>query len=187
MVQYRAVRAAGLGVPETLICSHPADLAAALGDPFVVKPLGPGNFTGDDGQERVVHTQTVTADDLTGADLLEAPFLAQQLAACPHLRIVTVKDRVWTAELDADGLPPDWRQAEAAHHGFRASKHWRETERDALLLARHLKMGFTCQDWIVDAAGPAFIDLNPGGQWLFLPDSMAAQIADYLATWLRGV
>jgi hypothetical protein len=39
----------------------------------------------------------------------------------------------------------------------------------------------------VDAAGPAFIDLNPGGQWLFLPDSMTTQIADHLAAWLRGV
>ncbi|GAA4013161.1 hypothetical protein [Streptomyces plumbiresistens] len=188
MVQYRAARALGLRVPETLICSHPADLAAALGEPFVVKPLGPGNFTGDDGQERVVHTQTVTVDDLAGADLLGAPFLAQQqLAARTHLRIVTVNGRAWTAELDADSLPLDWRQAEAAHHGFRGSARWWEAERDALLLAQHLQTGFTCQDWIVDAAGPAFIDLNPGGQWLFLPDSMTAQIADHLAAWLRGV
>nr|WP_168516614.1 hypothetical protein [Streptomyces sp. S1D4-11]QIZ01254.1 hypothetical protein HEP87_56080 [Streptomyces sp. S1D4-11] len=188
MVQYRAARTLGLRVPETLICSHPADLAAALGDPFVIKPLGPGNFTGDDGQERVVHTQTVTAADLAGADLLGAPFLAQQqLTARTHLRIVTVNGRAWAAELDADSLPLDWRQAEAAHHSFKASARWRGEERDALLLARHLKTGFTCQDWIVDAAGPAFIDLNPGGQWLFLPDSMTTQIADHLAAWLRGV
>lgn len=188
MVQYRAARALGLRIPETLICPHPGDLAAALGDPFVVKPLGPGNFTGDDGRERVVHTQTVTAADLAGADLLGAPFLAQQqLAARTHLRIVTVNDRAWTAELDAESLPLDWRQAEAAHHAFKASSRWREAEHDALLLARHLKTGFTCQDWIVDAAGPAFIDLNPGGQWLFLPNSMTAQIADHLAAWLRGV
>lgn len=187
MVQYRAARTLGLRVPETLICSHPADLAAALGDPFVVKPLGPGNFTGDDGQECVVHTQSVTAADLAGADLLGAPFLAQQqLAARAHLRIVTVNGRAWSAELDADSLPLDWRQAEEAHHGFKSSARWREAEQDALLLAQHLKTGFTCQDWIVDAAGPAFIDLNPGGQWLFLPGSMTVQIADHLAAWLRG-
>jgi hypothetical protein len=187
MVQYRAARALGVRVPETLICPHPADLAAALGDAFIVKPLGPGNFTGDDGRERVVHTQTVAAADLAGADLLGAPFLAQQrLAARTHLRIVTVNGRAWTAELDADSLPLDWRQAEAAHHSFETSARWREAERDALLLARYLKTGFTCQDWIVDAAGPAFIDLNPGGQWLFLPTSVTEQIADHLASWLRG-
>ncbi|MEH0483499.1 hypothetical protein QBA94_43435 [Streptomyces scabiei] len=59
-------------------------------------------------------------------------------------------------------------------------------EHDAARLARHLRTGISCQDWIVDASGPAFIDLNPGGQWLFLPDVLTTQIADHLAAWLHG-
>ncbi|MEV5470622.1 hypothetical protein AB0N37_34290 [Streptomyces griseoincarnatus] len=187
IVQYRTARTAGVRTPETTISASPSDLAAALGEPFVIKPLGPGNFTGDDGHEHVVHAQTVTAADLAGTDLLDAPFLAQErLTAHTHLRIVTVGDRAWTAELDATGLPLDWRQSISAHHAFRSSSRWPETEQAALDLADRLGTGFTCQDWVVDAAGPAFLDLNPGGQWLFLPDSMTAQIADGLADWLRG-
>ncbi|MEH0483498.1 hypothetical protein QBA94_43430 [Streptomyces scabiei] len=107
IVQYRAADVLGLRVPATLVGGDPAALAAELGEPFVIKPLGPGNFTADDGGERVIHTRAVTAAQLAGADLLDAPFLAQQvLTARTHLRIVTVADRVWTAELDADGLPP---------------------------------------------------------------------------------
>ncbi|MEU3414645.1 hypothetical protein ABZ760_25890 [Streptomyces sp. NPDC006658] len=187
IVQCRAAHTAGVRTPKTAISVNPSDLAAALGEPFVIKPLGPGNFTGDDGHEHVVHAQTVTAADLAGTDLLDAPFLAQErLTAHTHLRIVTVGDRAWAAELDATGLPLDWRQSTSAHHAFRSSSRWPETEQAALDLADRLGTGFTCQDWIVDAAGPAFLDLNPGGQWLFLPDSMTAQIADCLADWLRG-
>ncbi|MGK3094583.1 RimK family alpha-L-glutamate ligase [Streptomyces sp. WAC01490] len=187
LVQYRAAQMLGLRFPDTFVCADPAYLAAELGEPFVIKPLGPGNFTTGDGHDHVVHTQAVSARDLAGADLLGAPFLAQKLlTARTHLRIVTVDGDAWTAELDADGLPLDWRQAARAHRSFVPSARWVSVERDAVRLAQHLQTGFTCQDWIVEDAGPAFVDLNPGGQWLFLPDSMTERIADSLASWLRG-
>lgn len=187
LVQYQAVHTIGLRVPSTFVCTDPAYLAAELGEPFVIKPLGPGNFTAEAGPSQVVHTRAVTAQDLVGADLLGAPFLAQKLlTARTHLRIVTVNDRAWTAELEAVGLPLDWRQADHAHRSFVPASRWGSTEREAVRLAQHLQTGFTCQDWIVDEDGPAFIDLNPGGQWLFLPDNMTSQIADLMASWLRG-
>lgn len=188
IMQYRAADALGLRTPATLVGGDPAVLAAELGEPFVVKPLGPGNFTADDGREEVIHTQAVTAAQLTGTDLLDAPFLAQQLlTARTHLRIVTVADRAWTAELDASGLPVDWRSVTHAHHSFTTSRSWPDVEQCALRLAWQLRTGISCQDWIVDAEGPAFIDLNPGGQWLFLPDTLTTQVADHLAAWLRGI
>ncbi|WP_405587942.1 RimK family alpha-L-glutamate ligase [Streptomyces sp. NBC_01190] len=187
IVQYKAARAAGIRVPETLVSAGTAELTAAFGERFIVKPLGPGNFTDDQGNNRIVHTQVVTADDLAGADLLGAPFLAQQLlTAQAHLRVVTVREHAWTAELDANGLPLDWRQAASAHHSFTQSPDWPTVERQALRLAKTLGTGFSCQDWIVDSDGPAFIDLNPGGQWLFLPDSLTQPVAEHLAQWLRG-
>ncbi|MFD4034779.1 RimK family alpha-L-glutamate ligase [Streptomyces sp. NPDC058637] len=187
LVQYQAAHTIGLRVPSTFICTDPAYLAAELGEPFVIKPLGPGNFTAEAGPRQVVHTRAVTAQDLAGADLLGAPFLAQKLlTARTHLRIVTVNDRAWTAELEAVGLPLDWRQADQAHRSFVPASRWGSTEREAVRLAQHLQTGFTCQDWIVDEDGLAFIDLNPGGQWLFLPDKMTSQIADLMASWLRG-
>ncbi|MEC3997050.1 hypothetical protein VSR01_27510 [Actinacidiphila sp. DG2A-62] len=187
IVQYRAARAAGIRVPETLVSAGTAELTAAFGERFVVKPLGPGSFTDDQGNNRIVHTQVVTANELAGADLLGAPFLAQQLlVAQAHLRVVTVRAQAWTAELDATGLPLDWREAASAHHSFAQSAGWPTVERQAVHLARALGTGFSCQDWIVDSDGPAFVDLNPGGQWLFLPDSLTRRVAERLAKWLRG-
>ncbi|MFE3830576.1 hypothetical protein [Streptomyces sp. NPDC059092] len=137
LVQYRAAQTAGLRVPDTFICTDPEFLAAELGEPFVIKPLGPGNFTDDDGNDHVVHTRAVTAQDLAGADLQGAPFLAQKLlTARTHLRIVTVGEHAWTAELDAEHVPLDWRQAARAHHSFETSSRWTGVEQDAIHLAK---------------------------------------------------
>jgi hypothetical protein len=119
LVQYRAAQAAGLRVPGTLMCADPAYLAAELGEPFVIEPLGPGNFMTDDGRDQVVHTRAVTARDLAGVDLLGVPFLAQKLlTARAHLRIVTVGGRAWTAELDVSGLAPGLAPGPRAHRSF---------------------------------------------------------------------
>lgn len=44
----------------------------------------------------------------------------------------------------------------------------------------------TCQDWMVDDDGPVFTDINPGGQWLFLPSGVAMPATQTLAEWLMA-
>jgi hypothetical protein len=186
LVQYRAAHEAGIRFPTTLVSGRPQDLTRRLGEPFVLKPLGPGNFE-DDGRQNVVYVRPVHAADVADADLLDAPFLAQTLVTTRmHLRVVTVQDQVWVAELDGAGLPVDWRESPPAHHGFTASTSWPEVEHCAVRLAARLGVGFSSQDWVVDDDGPMFLDLNPGGQWLFLPDAVTAPVARALADWLSG-
>ncbi len=186
IVQYRAATACGIRVPATLICAEPQRLAAELGEPFLVKPLGPGNFE-HEGQQHVVYARTVRADELTDVDLLAAPFLAQRvIAARRHLRVVTVHGQGWVAELPHTDLPVDWRAHGPAHQAFLPSSAWPEVERAATHLAAALGVGFSSQDWVIDADGPVFLDLNPGGQWLFLPEKITSPVAAALADWLAG-
>lgn len=184
LVQYRAALTAGVRVPRTLITPSPAELADELGAEFIMKPLGPGNFEDRD-RQHVVYTRPVRAGELAQADLLDAPFLAQEvIAARRHLRVVTVREQVWVTELDATGLPVDWRRDAAAHHAFTVAEAWPEVERAALRLTAALSVGFSSQDWVVDDTGPVFLDLNPGGQWLFLPEAVTGPVARALAQWL---
>jgi hypothetical protein len=186
IVQYRAAAGLGVRVPRTVVTGDPARIADLLGEPFVLKPLGPGHYADGD-EQRVVYVRSCRAADLAGADLLDAPFLAQELLnARRHLRVVTVGGRAWVSELDAAGLAVDWREDERAHHSFTAARSWPEVERAAVMSASALRVGFSCQDWVVDADGPAFVDLNPGGQWLFLPDEMGRAVAEALARWLAA-
>ncbi len=187
IVQYRAAITAGIRVPEFAVSGDRRELSRRLDEPFVLKPLGPGNFNDEDGQSQVVLARETWEADLAGVDLLEAPFLAQRLVQTHvHLRVVTVAEHAWVAELDASGLPLDWRAHGPAHSSFRASSGWKEVERAAVSLAAALRTGFTSQDWVVDDKGPEFLDLNPGGQWLFLPDAVAGAVSTALAGWLRA-
>lgn len=186
IVQYRRAIAEGIRVPDFMVAVDAAELAERLGDPFVLKPLGPGNFVNDDGQQHVVFVQAVRASDLDTVDLLHAPFLAQRIVrAKRHLRVVTVGERSWVAELDATDLPMDWRALGPAHRSFQATSQWPKVEYDAAKLASALSVGFTSQDWIVDVEGPAFLDLNPAGQWLFLPEQIALPATAELSHWLK--
>lgn len=101
-----------------------------------------------------------------------------------HLRVVTVADRCWVAELDAAGLPLDWRASAEAHSSFQASDHSVVAE-EAARLAVALDVGYSSQDWLIDAnANAYFLDLNPAGQWLFLPDEISNAVTRHIAEWL---
>lgn len=183
LTQYRAAASAGFRFPPTMIAIDRHDLAAELGEPFVLKPLGPGNFEADD-RQHVVYVRPQYAADLEGVDLLEAPFLAQSvMSARKHLRIVTVRDDAWVAELDSEGLPLDWRSHGPAHTSFRAAS-WPHVRASAIQLAASLGVGMSAQDWLIDEEGPVFLDLNPGGQWLFLPEEVSRPATKALAGWL---
>lgn len=180
-------RRLGIRTPRTAVVSEQNQIPLDLGDVVVAKPLGPGHFVGDDGQAQVVWAAELSRDDPRLAALAGAPFLLQErVAARRHLRVVTCADQAWSCELDAEALPLDWRRDDDAHHSFRPVSA-PGIESQALALASDLGLGYSSQDWIDDGAGaPAFIDLNPAGQWLFLPEPVSAQVTSAIAAHLLG-
>lgn len=185
MFQYRAALGLGIDVPETVIAADAETARQSVGKDFIVKPVGPGSYNDNEGFPRVVFTQSLQIEDLSEADLLRSPFILQRrLHARSHFRVVTVLDRAWVAKLDAAGLPLDWRSSEVAHGSF-VCAHESELARKALSLANRLSLGYSSQDWIRAEQGEFFVDLNPGGQWMFLPEPMSLQVSEAIAVFLR--
>lgn len=185
ILQGRAARGIGLQVPPTVVCSRPGDVPAELGERLVIKPLGTAQFASGS-EQRVVFAQAVDRPELEHMPLAGAPFLVQSLIpALEHLRVVTVRDRCWIASLDAEGLPLDWRAADHAHGAF-IPKENGSVEAHALRLAARLGLGFSSQDWILAESGAWLLDVNPGGQWLFLPAPIAEDVSLAIADWLAG-
>lgn len=187
MLQARAARAAQIPTPTAIIGGSSKYLESRLGSQVVVKPLGPGNYE-EAGAQHVVYTQVVATNLLTRLNTLNPAFLTQELVhAERHLRIVTVAERTWGAALPAHGLPLDWRRSDAAHSSF-VPHHLTANEAEgAQRIAQQLGVRYSAQDWLHTGDGEAtFIDLNPGGQWLFLPTEIAEQITVELAKWLGG-
>jgi len=186
MVQYTAAVAAGAQIPKTVVCSDAATALRVVGDPLVLKPLGPGHFY-DQGIPHVVHASEVGRDAPSLAALGTVAFIAQErLRAQRHLRVVTVRNQAWTAALDAAGVPLDWRDDISAHHAFEPAQTPQQVREGALGLAASLGLGYSSQDWIETADGYWFLDLNPSGQWLFLPERVSQQVTSAMAAWLGG-
>ncbi len=183
MSQYIAASRLGLAVPAAMITNSRLDALRCSKD-LIAKPLGPGHFRTGQGEWRTVFTE---AFDPTGPDgrlLAGPPFIVQDRAkAICHKRVVTVADRAWAFTLDGKDLPVDWREEARAHREWKRDPNER-LESDALRLARNLDVGYTSQDWIETSDGLEFVDLNPAGQWLFLPDPGAAEVSDAIAEWL---
>jgi glutathione synthase/RimK-type ligase-like ATP-grasp enzyme len=186
LVQAAAANRLGIQTPKTVVVSERSQIPVALGQEFVVKPLGSSSYSGSDGIEQVVWTQNVSRDSALLDLLPAAPFILQaRLKAERHLRVVTVSEQAWACELAADGLPLDWRRDEAAHDSFLPTLE-PEVERKALQLSAALGLGYSSQDWITTKDGSFFIDLNPAGQWMFLPQEISSAITEAIATWLNA-
>lgn len=184
LLQAEMARWLGIAIPPTTVCSHRDLIPEVLGDELIVKPLGRAQYTDATGTEQVVWTREVTRDSPVLDALAGAPFIVQKrLRPERHLRAVTVQDQCWVCELAAGELPVDWRREEAAHDSFVIASE-PGVEREAIRIADTLGIGYSSQDWIVSEDVPHFIDLNPAGQWLFLPEPTASAITSAIVQWL---
>ena len=156
-----------------------------LGD-WVAKPLGPGSFFDDEGRELVVPTAPLLAEHL-GA-VRAAPFLFQhRVDVTTHARVVTVGTFVRSATLSRRDTPLDWRTDPDAHGAFTDEPAPDMVHQLAARVAQACRVGYSAQDWVADRNGQWwFLDLNPAGQWLFLPEGVAEPVTQALATWLTS-
>lgn len=184
VVQCAAATALGIATPETIVTNDPAELKEALPEEFVVKPLGPGHFY--EGDEALVVYSTLLRHDAPELEALgAAPFIAQRkLNARRHLRVVTVRDCLWAASIEGADWPLDWREAAAAHSAFVPTEPPREVAEGSLALANQLRLGYSSQDWLLCNDACYVIDVNPAGQWLFLPEPIAGLVSKAIAAWL---
>lgn len=182
--QYRRAAAFGVPVPDWIVTTDPR--AVPRSGNWVAKALGPGSFIDDRGRGRVLPTRRLhTRKNRT---IARVPFVLQKFVnARVHARVVTVGDSVRSATLDATDLPVDWRMSPAGHDGFSAAPAPAHVHDLALAAAKSSAVGYSSQDWIQDNNGDWwFIDLNPAGQWLFLPDEVAERVTEAVASYLES-
>lgn len=184
LLQLETAQELGYRTPRTVVTGSAGTAKEFLGDQFVVKPLSMGYFHTPQGP-RAVYSTELSGTALDQVDFADAPFVAQEtIDATEHLRIVTVGDQAWAASLTAAGRPLDWRQQDEAHSAWHPAQDDQATAA-ALRLAREFNLGYSSQDWIHDGHSEAvFVDLNPGGQWLFLPEPVSLPVTHAIAEYL---
>jgi glutathione synthase/RimK-type ligase-like ATP-grasp enzyme len=187
LVQQAAARELDIAVPLSAVTSTRERIPRELGESLIVKPLGPGQFVGDEGVAQVLYARELARDAPELDAIGGAPFLVQErLDAERHLRVVTVGARAWVSAFDAGALPVDWRRVDEAHDAFVPSDEHEDVAEQARRLAARLGVRYSSQDWLIVDGRPYFLDLNPGGQWLFLPEPVASAVTAEIAVWLAG-
>lgn len=186
LTQYTVAQSLGLQVPRTLV-TNSAETLSALPANLVAKTLGPGHYKADDETWRTVFTESFDPERPEDLMLLGGPpFIVQErIDARAHLRVVTVADRAWSFALDAASLPIDWREVDEAHDSWEWFRD-RDMESDAIRIAAALNLGYSSQDWIESDSGRYLVDLNPSGQWLFLPEPKSREVSQAIAEWLES-
>lgn len=185
LYQLLVARNMGFPTPRTVVSSDPDTIVRRLGSEFVVKPLGTGYFWKGSSPYAVFSTR-MSENDLSRVDLGSAPFVAQEvIPARRHHRVVTVGASAVVSVLPAVDYDLDWRRDDAAHYSW-LPYHDESLAGMAVALATSLEVGYSSQDWIWDGDRYVFLDLNPGGQWLFLPEEVAAPVTRAIAQFLVG-
>jgi hypothetical protein len=173
----------GIVTPRTVVSNMRSEVTAKLHGQRIIKPLGSGHFF-ESNVPHIIYTQI--ADEMVLADLKKSPpmIIQELLEAKLHLRVVVVRNQIWSASIASDGLPIDWRSNETAHYSFEETIAPHDVQTGALKVNAALNLGYSSQDWIVTQEGAFLVDVNPGGQWLFLPKQIASAVSDAIARWL---
>ncbi|GEJ58697.1 MvdC/MvdD family ATP grasp protein [Anaeromyxobacter diazotrophicus] len=185
--QLATARAAGLEVPRTLVTNDP-DAARA----FVEELGGPGRvlykpFTGS--AELWREARLLRPEELALLPALRyAPVIFQEYVPGLDLRATVVGERVFTCRIDAreTAYPVDWR-LDPERARFEAVGLPAAVERRLLALHRTLGLRYGAADLRETPDGRAvFLEVNPGGQWLFVERRTGLQLTDALAGLLAG-
>lgn len=194
-LQLRVAKKLGLDVPRTLITNEQRaarDFAQACDGKIVTKMLSSfAIFEG--GEERVVFTSPVRAEDLDDLDGLRlCPMTFQEhIPKQVELRTTIVGKRVFTAAIDSQALDrakDDWRR-----EGVKLAEEWRpydlppEVETKLLKLLNVFGLNYGAIDLILTPDDRfVFLEVNPVGEFFWLEQHPGFPISETIAEVLLG-
>ena len=148
----------------------------------------------EEGREKVVFTNPLSASDLEGLDGLRlCPMTFQEkVEKASELRVTVVGSRVFAAAIDSNALErsrTDWRR-----EGLALIDRWKTcdlpaaVERGLLALMDALGLNYGAADFIVTPEGRhVFLELNPAGEFFWLERENGLPISEALADVLLGL
>lgn len=190
--QLTAAVRCGLPIPATVITNDPTKVRAAFSSwagQMIAKPVRSG-YLEEGGVGRAIFTSAVRAADLADDDALAcAPAIYQRLVPkrC-DVRVTVVGRRVFAAEILSQTDPAaciDWRRTSDAHLPHQPATLPVRLEAVLLELCDLLGLQFAAIDLVRTVEDDyVFLEVNPGGQWLWIEDILGYPITGSVADWL---
>lgn len=195
-LQIQIARESGLETPRTLTTNDPEAVRAfarTCERGMITKMLSSFAIR-EDGQEKVVFTNPVTAedlDDLEGLRLCPMTF-QEQMPKALELRVTIAGERVLTAAIDSQSsarAAHDWRR-----DGVKLLREWQPytlpvgVEEKLLRLMDRFGLNYGAADFIVTPEGRhVFLEVNPVGEFFWLEQCPGLPISQAIADVLLGL
>ncbi|NEQ08158.1 MAG: MvdD family ATP-grasp ribosomal peptide maturase [Moorea sp. SIO4E2] len=178
-LQLQVAREVGLITPRTLSSNNPEavkQFASECQDQGIItKMLSSFAIYGEQGQEQVVFTNPVTAEDLEHvAGLRFCPMTFQEkVPKALELRTTIVGHRIFTAAVDSQSLEGstfDWRkEGRALVKSWKAYDLPEDIEKKLLKLMAYFGLNYGAIDIILTPDGRyVFLEVNPVGEFFWL-------------------
>ena len=187
LFQLRAAGAVGFDVPMSLATNDAAEVQRTFDGLIAMKSVDTAYVK--DGDEAIfAYTQLLPASDLSDENVSAMPIMAQQaLHPKADFRVTVVADKLFAYKILVDGLPArgDWRLNSRAAITYEHTVLDEHTATRCIALCARLKLPYGAIDLAVSGGRMWFIEVNPTGEWAWLPD--AADTAGVAITdWLMA-
>jgi ATP-grasp ribosomal peptide maturase len=188
-LQLKIAAEVGFRVPRSLVTNDPdsvADFFEECQGRVVYKPLSGGDLTGPGAVPFLIYTSVVERDHLRLSGALSAtPCLFQEhLPKLAELRCTVIGDEVFPVQIESQHAAEsavDWRRG-YAHLRYRVYQLPRQTREQCLRLTRRLGLVYAALDFVITPENQhVFLEINPGGQWLWLESETDLPMTEAIA------
>lgn len=194
MISMAAAQKLGIPTPITVFANQPFPIITRFTDFPIVGKVVAYNILVD--EDHIIPTSLLSSDECHDeASLSLAPICFQSFHFCKtQLRSYVLGERVITVRLVASSMTAadiDIRLHKNVTLDISISHAFRDYERQLLSLCQSLQITYAAVDSLLIEDGPLFLDLNPHGTWMWLPEAVRLEISqgfiDMIATSMRSL
>jgi len=184
----------GLKIPDTLISNLPSEAEAffSVHKPDVItKPVRTG-YIDDTESPKAIYTSKVNTSHMEHISRLSVSPVTFQPLIHKHsdIRVTIVGGQIFTAEIfsqtDHDASV-DWRKTSNPDLPHQHHSLPKNLEKKLLHYMKCLGLDYGAIDFVLDTEGNYFfLEINPGGQWLWLDRVLNLGITQSISDWLAN-
>lgn len=185
--QLKVAAGCGFLVPESLITNDAIAVQDRFKDLVAVKSIDTV-YLRDGNDVLFAYTSILSSEELHDDNMHQAPVLAQRVLKDKlDLRVTVVGNAFWAYKItvNGNGIEGDWRRQKRTDLEYSETSLPPKVAERCLQLCHVLRLPFAAIDLIQTNDGTFFIEINPTGEWAWLPDA-AETAGPAIATWLIG-